>query len=276
MLKTRIITALLLAAGLLGALFLANDLVWALLMWVVVAIGAWEWGALAGLNIAGRRAFAALLSVIIIACLPGIWPPSILANQYALLFFVILATTIFWLLLAPIALLTSHQAQRGVTLCIGAVLLLAFWMAMVSLRSISPTLVLVLMAAVWIADSAAYFAGSAYGRHKLAPTISPGKTWEGVLGAWLAVTLYGLILCWVKDLSLWWLVALWAVTVLSIMGDLFESLLKRQAGLKDSGSILPGHGGILDRIDGLLPTLPVAAFAFHLPLYLNLIAYHYG
>jgi phosphatidate cytidylyltransferase len=127
------------------------------------------------------------------------------------------------------------------------------------------------MATVWIADSAAYFAGSAYGRHKLAPAISPGKTWEGVLGAWIAVTLYGLILCWAKGLNLWWVVGLWGITLLSIMGDLFESLLKRQAGLKDSGSILPGHGGVLDRIDGLLPALPVAAFAFHLPLYLDLL-----
>ncbi len=276
MLKTRIITSVMLTLGLLGALFLAGDLLWALLMLGVVAIAAWEWGLLLGLGMTGKRAFVVLLGVIIIACLPSIWPSFIVTWQYALLFSVILVSTLFWLVLAPLFLLSAHQASRGIKLFIGTVLLLAFWMATVSLRSISPTLILVLMATVWIADSAAYFAGSVYGRHKLAPSISPGKTWEGVLGAWFAVTLYGLLLCWVKNLSLWWVVGLWGITVLSIIGDLFESLLKRQSGLKDSGSILPGHGGILDRIDGLLPTLPVAAFAFHLPLYFKLFGLHYG
>ncbi|MCE9633762.1 MAG: phosphatidate cytidylyltransferase [Methylophilales bacterium] len=276
MLKTRIITSVLLALGLLGTLFLAGNLLWALIMLVAVAVAAWEWGLLIGLEMAGRKTFVVLLCVVIIACLPSIWPSFIVTGQYALLFSVTLASTLFWLVLAPLFLLSAHQSSRGIKLLMGTVLLLAFWMAAVALRSISPTLILVLMATVWIADSAAYFAGSAYGRHKLAPSISPGKTWEGVLGAWLAVTLYGLLLCWAKSLSLWWVVGLWGITVLSIIGDLFESLLKRQSGLKDSGSILPGHGGILDRIDGLLPTLPVAAFAFHLPLYFNLFGLHYG
>lgn len=276
MLKTRIITSALLTLALLGVLFLADSLFWAVAMLIVVAIGAWEWGALANFNLAQKRFFVALSVGLMVACLPGVWADSLIGMQYIVLFFSILMGAIFWLALAPVFLLTTIRTNRVFTSLIGLLLLFSFWMATVSLRNISPSLILLLMATVWIADSAAYFAGSRYGRHKLAPTISPSKTWEGVLGAWLAVTLYGILLCWGKSLSLWWIVGLWAIAVLSIVGDLFESLLKRQAGLKDSGSILPGHGGILDRIDGLLPALTVAAFAFHLPLYFSFFGLHHG
>lgn len=141
------------------------------------------------------------------------------------------------------------------------------WLALVSMRGISPWLLLVVMAAVWIADSTAYFAGRRFGKHKLAPQISPGKTWEGVLGAWLGVSLYGVILCYSLSLSYWTIVGLLGITVLSIMGDLLESLVKRQAGVKDSGSLLPGHGGVLDRIDGLTSTLPLVMFFIYFPTY---------
>ena len=126
------------------------------------------------------------------------------------------------------------------------------------------------MATVWIADTAAYFAGRAFGRRKLAPAISPGKTWEGVYGALAAVAAYALAL-WpaarraggfddsgIAPLA-GWIAAALVLAALSVVGDLFESLLKRQAGVKDSGSILPGHGGILDRIDALLAAMPAAA-----------------
>jgi phosphatidate cytidylyltransferase len=130
------------------------------------------------------------------------------------------------------------------------------------------------MVIVWLADSAAYFAGRSFGRHKLAPSISPGKTWEGVAGALLAVTGYGI--SWLSffnestplilsDSALGAaaiLPVLWILAAFSICGDLFESALKRRAGVKDSGKILPGHGGILDRIDALIPVLPMSAILF--------------
>ena len=118
---------------------------------------------------------------------------------------------------------------------------------------------LCLLATIWIADSAAYFAGKNFGKNKLAPTISPGKTWEGVLGALIAVTAFGAILYIgfnVKTLAIF--PALWIVAGFGVIGDLFESMLKRQANIKDSGYLLPGHGGILDRIDGIIPSLPIA------------------
>ena len=123
---------------------------------------------------------------------------------------------------------------------------------------------------VWLADSAAYFAGKRFGRHKLAPEISPGKTWEGVAGALFATTVYGLVLCNYMHYSRWLILGLWLIVVLSIMGDLFESLMKRQAGVKDSSHLLPGHGGVLDRIDGLMPTLPLVLFYIYFPLFSNL------
>jgi len=131
---------------------------------------------------------------------------------------------------------------------------------------------LLVLGMVWIADTAAYFAGNAFGRRRLAPSISPGKTWEGAAGA-LAATLAYAILCAVPGAPLSpyvqgaaWAGYLGAVALLcavSIVGDLFESSLKRRAGAKDSGSLLPGHGGILDRVDSIMPTLPIAAVLLH-------------
>jgi phosphatidate cytidylyltransferase len=122
---------------------------------------------------------------------------------------------------------------------------------------------------VWTADIAAYFAGHAFGRHKLAPLISPGKTWEGVIGALAAVALYWSVITWFVPDFAGQLPAglLWAavLTAVSIQGDLFESWMKRLAGVKDSGSLLPGHGGLLDRIDALTSTLPLAALYFAYP-----------
>jgi phosphatidate cytidylyltransferase len=127
-----------------------------------------------------------------------------------------------------------------------------------------------LLCIVWIADTGAYFAGRTFGRHKLAPSISPGKTWEGVAGGAACVALYVFVLQATGAGAAGplagapgWALAV-TLTALSVLGDLFESLVKRQAGAKDSGTLLPGHGGVLDRIDGLTSTLPVAAFAMYL------------
>ena len=124
-------------------------------------------------------------------------------------------------------------------------------------------LLLGFIAAIWISDTAAYFTGRKFGKNKLAPSISPGKTWEGVAGALVAVCIYALIWSYLvvdKNQVILYVPLLLALVILGILGDLFESLMKRQAGVKNSGNILPGHGGILDRIDALTSTLPVAIF----------------
>jgi phosphatidate cytidylyltransferase len=119
------------------------------------------------------------------------------------------------------------------------------------------------MGAIWLSDTAAYFSGRTWGKNKLAPSISPGKTWEGVAGALVAVLVYALIWSYGEDAipATLLIPLLLLLAALGIVGDLFESLMKRHAGLKDSGTILPGHGGILDRIDALTSTLPIAALA---------------
>ena len=141
---------------------------------------------------------------------------------------------------------------------LGLLLIASLWLALICARGIDPRFLLMMLVTIWIADSAAYFAGKNFGKHKLAPLISPGKTWEGVFGALVGVTLLGLIVCFGFGVSQFELFPLlWLVAIYGVIGDLFESLMKRQANIKDSGDLLPGHGGILDRIDGLISSLPV-------------------
>jgi phosphatidate cytidylyltransferase len=268
MFRARLFTAFFLITGFLAALFLLSDLFWASLMLAVIVLGAWEWGRLANFVPAHQRAFTALTLAVGIVLLPDLWSVAAAEIQPHALFWGVLAAALFWLVVVPAWLLSRHRETRKPLMAIaGALVLIPAWLALVHLRKVSPWLVLGVMMAVWIADSAAYFAGKAFGRHKLAPEISPGKTWEGVAGACVAVSIYGLVLCLAFNISLWLVVGLWGLTILSIVGDLFESLLKRQAGLKDSGNVLPGHGGVLDRIDGLTSTLPLAAIYVYFPLY---------
>lgn len=268
MLKTRLFTAMLLLAVFLVALFLLPDLYWASLMLAIIVLGAWEWGRLANFPVSAQYAFSGATLGVGIALLPGLWQGTMTTLQQYALFWGVLAAALFWLGLVPAWLLAHHRVVHKPLMAVaGALVLLPAWLALVYLRKVSPWLVLGVVMVVWIADSAAYFSGKAFGRHKLAPEISPGKTWEGVVGAAVAVSVYGLGLCLTFNISLWLVVGLLLLMVLSIIGDLFESLLKRQAGVKDSGGILPGHGGILDRVDGLTSTLPLVALYLHFPLY---------
>lgn len=222
---------------------------------------------MAGFLPAGRIVYT---SITMLMGLAIIFAPAINMSylQHYGMFWGILAAAVFWIVLAPVWLILRYQIKSLYVMAItGWVVILPLWLALTSLRRISPWLLLGVIGAVWIADSAAYFTGKRFGKRKLAPLISPGKTWEGVLGAWLAVTVYGFVLCQLFALDYWMIAGLWGITVLSIMGDLLESLLKRHANIKDSGSLLPGHGGVLDRIDGLTSSLPLTAFFIYFPLY---------
>ncbi len=270
MLKTRVITAIVLITGFLAALFLASDTVWAILTLAATLIGIWEWSNLIKLNAMQMRCNVVAASIIGLVLVFTSNTPLVLYHD-EFVFSLLGMATVFWVVLAPIWLISRKKINHMLGLTVlGLMLLLANWIALIGLHKISPWLLLGVLTTVWIADSAAYFAGKKFGRHKLAPEISPGKTWEGVAGAVVAVSLYGYLLAYYLHYSVWLIVGLWLIVVLSIMGDLFESLLKRQAGVKDSSQLLPGHGGILDRIDGLIPTLAISLFYIYFPLFANL------
>lgn len=261
-LGTRIATGAVLVALVLAALFLLPDAGWAAALVALTAAAAWEWGGLAGLAGGARGAYAlglaAASAALLALILAGGAPPA------PALYW---AAALFWGALAPAALAGRMPlGGAGAKAALGLLVLLSTAAALLQLRLLGPGLLLGYMAVVWVSDTAAYFAGRRFGRHKLAPSVSPGKTWEGVAGAALAVAAYG------AGWGAWGLgkhgaalaafvVFLLLLAALGIVGDLLESALKRQAGVKDSGRVLPGHGGILDRIDALTAALPVAALA---------------
>ena len=248
-------------------IFLPQDL-WALFLLPALVIGGWEWAALAGYTRALRYAYAAMVALsglALVYVVPGLVEAPTLADVI-----VYAASALFWLAVVPFWLGTLWTTRNPLVLGLaGWFALVPMWLALVRLQQTAWLLLLVL-SVVWIADTAAYIAGKALGRTKLAPRISPGKTWEGALGAAAAVALYyGALLLLVEPgeryFDGWSGLAVFAVIMaLSVEGDLFESWMKRQAGVKDSGQLLPGHGGILDRIDGLTASVPIAALAYYL------------
>lgn len=254
MLKARILTGLILIVAFLGALFFAPEKLWWALVAVVMLIGAHEWGKLAGLSAPYALAYVALTAAFAAS---AFWYPGYFSRTV-----IYAGAAAFWLIAAPLWLWRRwNPPGTAIVAVAGWLVLVPTALALIDLRKGGAGFMLALMATVWIADTAAYFSGRRFGRHKLAPQISPGKTWEGVIGALSAVTLYAIVLIFAAHYTVGFALALLLLVPLSIVGDLFESWIKRRAGAKDSGSLLPGHGGVLDRIDGLTATLPLAAGA---------------
>jgi phosphatidate cytidylyltransferase len=259
MLKTRIITALVLVAGFVPALFKLPNFYWAVAMLALTLLALREWASMVDFT---RTQIYSYLAASILA---GFFILARLQHNNLHHFFyqslvIFAVTAFFWTLIVPIWLDKQFKINNKIAKALlGWLLMLPLWLALICAKIVDPKLVLVLLATIWIADSAAYFAGKNFGKHKLAPTISPKKTWEGVAGAQLGVTIFGTILYLGFNVGTWALFpALWLLTGFGVIGDLFESLMKRQANIKDSGDLLPGHGGILDRIDGIIPSLPIA------------------
>ena len=265
MLKTRIITALILISAFIPALFLFSSETWAVAMLAITLLALYEWGALIKLNSTERWIYTAICAAF------GIATVMLMGKFGFHLFFyksmlVFLLAAIFWVLVVPIWLVKRFVIwNKFLMALLGVLLMTPLWLALVCAKGADPRLLLILLATIWVADSAAYFAGKNFGKNKLAPNISPGKTWEGVFGALLGVTLFATILRFGFDANNFALFPLlWITAVFGLIGDLFESLMKRQANIKDSGDLLPGHGGILDRIDGLIPSLPIAILLIYL------------
>ena len=255
-LLSRVLTAMLLLALFMPAALWAPAWLWAILMAGVVGMAAYEWARLSQFPTFSSRVYAALLALCALVL------PHLLAADWPVFrTALILLAVAFWLLVAPLWLLGHwHAAHSTVRAAVGVVLLLPTWAALLYLHARGPAVLIGVMAIVWIADTAAYFSGRHFGHHKLAPAISPGKTWEGVVGAFAALALYAGILSLLAGMPLLsLLLVVSGLLYLAVLGDLFESWIKRVSGMKDSGEVLPGHGGLLDRIDAMTSTLPIAA-----------------
>ncbi|MBV1775813.1 phosphatidate cytidylyltransferase [Burkholderiaceae bacterium DAT-1] len=262
MLKARIITALVLLPIVLACLFAGSSLLWGGFALFALTVGAWEWGRFARLESAESKVFIASFALMGGALLA--LPPAITV-VWALVFDIF--ALVFWLAVIPLWLARKWAlAPKWRAAIVGMLVLMSALSAVTRLHALTdgPLVLLMTLAIAWIADVSAYFAGRAFGKRKLAPSISPGKSWEGVYGALIAVTLYALALHQLNvpvygKLPLYVLIPVFLLlTAVSVMGDLFESLLKRMVGMKDSSQLLPGHGGVLDRVDSLLALAPLS------------------
>ena len=260
MLKQRIITALILAPLALIGFFLLEGASFALFIGAVVVLGAWEWARLAGFEAQRARVvFAAVVAVLLflLYLLPGLAPWILVA---ALLWWI----TATWLVLTyPES--STHWSTTLYKLVIGLLILLPAWQGLVLIKQLplGNWLILSVMVLVWGADIGAYFSGKAFGKRKLAPKVSPGKSWEGLYGGLVAslliTSVVGVFRGWSFSMFFFALVGAAIVVLISVVGDLTESMFKRTSGIKDSSNLLPGHGGILDRIDSLTAAIPVFA-----------------
>jgi len=275
MLKQRVITAVILLLVLLPALFYPTPVPFSALALALIAAGAWEWGRLNRCS-QGVALLGALICLLLCALS---WNLGLLNRPLPLLWSVVGGLWVLlggWLLRRGVPVWAS--IPPGLRWAAGLGALWATWLAVAQARLIGVNFLLSILVLVWVADIAAYFAGKAFGGRfsaaKLAPAISPGKSWEGVWGGMIGVMVLALTWRWADQVwqapvpSLYsrlgsqgvgfLLLAVLFLAAMSVVGDLVESLIKRSAGVKDSSGLLPGHGGVLDRVDALLPTLPLA------------------
>jgi phosphatidate cytidylyltransferase len=270
MLKQRVITALVLLSILLPALFYKTPLPFCALALLMIAAGAWEWGRL---NAFGHAASLGLSALCVLACALS-WYGGLVEQRLPLLWALAGGVWVLaggWLLRSGVA--GWPRIPRLLRLAGGLLALWLAWLAIAQARYIGIEFLLSIMMLVWVADIFAYFSGRTWGgrfsKGKLAPSISPGKSWEGVWGGMAGVLAMSLAWIFVGDNSFYhqlvqrngiamMLLAVIFLAAMSVVGDLVESLVKRSAGVKDSSGLLPGHGGVLDRVDALLPALPLA------------------
>lgn len=263
MLKQRIITAVVLALLVVGVLFSGMPNVWLAFVLVVTALSAWEWCRLAKPKKSFQPyAYAVVMSLIV-------WLAYSYVSHDVLVSILSMTTPLAMLVMAGLVIFYQKTQGKmpfqrsGVLSILGLIILVSFSLSiLLLLQSISLALLFLSLVVIWAIDIGAYFSGRRFGKNKLALYVSPGKTWEGVIGggvfAWI-ISVIGLQLV-QPDLNQSWLVVsvlMAGIALFSVFGDLFESVLKREAGMKDSSQLLPGHGGVLDRIDSLIIALPM-------------------
>lgn len=267
MLKQRIITGLILAPLVLCGVFLLEPTYFSWFFAFILALAAWEWANLSSLTTQVVRVTYALLVATllftVVAHISVAW---------------VLTISVVWWIIASLLVMTYpgssvYWRHPGVSAILGFIVILPMWKALVFIREAtftpiesfnSPLLILYILLLVWAADVGAYFTGKAWGKSKLAPNVSPGKSWAGAWGGVTAAMILGVVASYLMGLSLIMSIQFLVITALtamiSIIGDLTESMFKRTRGIKDSSALLPGHGGVLDRIDSLLAAIPVFVF----------------
>ena len=264
MFKQRFATASVLALLFIASLAYFSTTTFASFIMLVVLIAGWEWCDLSGIKSIVTKLlciFGLLVSLMIASNYVGIYSQFNQLLSYQICFSVMLLWAIIFLWLQGYPSSAILWSSKPVMLCLGVFLLVAAWVALASIISLENGRYLLLLAVtiIVLADVGGYIAGKLFGRHKLAPTISPGKTWEGLLGGMvLQAFLVGILLQLFPDIDALDLCMLvFPVAICSVIGDLFESMLKRFRGVKDSSNLLPGHGGFLDRLDGVMAALPM-------------------
>ena len=264
MFKQRFATASVLALLFICALVFSSTATFVSCIMLVVLIAGWEWSNLARIeSTVGRLSFllALLLSMLLIASFVGIYNQNNFALSYQICFLSVILWAVIFLWLQGYPSSAILWSSKPIMVCLGLFLLASTWLALTSIVSLENGRYLLLLAVtiIVLADVGGYIAGKLFGRHKLAPTISPGKTWEGLVGGLiLQGCLIAVLVQLLTDVSLLSLCLLvFPVALSSVVGDLFESMLKRHRGIKDSSNFLPGHGGFLDRLDGVMAALPL-------------------
>lgn len=264
MLKARIATAAVLIPIVITLIFFANTVWFSAFFALIVAIGAWEWGGLSKLNDKAKYSYVIISLLILFAIC---WLNNLFVYKST-----ILTGVLYWLI--AVVLVVFYQKQRNllprnssILMLVGLLLLIPMWSSLVILKSnaeTGPVLIMLLMLLIWGADTAAYFAGKKWGKRKLANHVSPGKTWEGTIAGFVAGVVIAVAYVIVSNKNLGDGLIFIGISILtvigSVFGDLMESIVKREAGQKDSGNILPGHGGVMDRIDSLTAASPIFVF----------------
>ena len=283
MLGQRVLTAIILLAVLLPALFHPQAAYFNFLVLILIGAAGWEWGKLNG----GSKNGALILGFFCLIGCAFVWLTGVLETRKALNSFW-LGISVLWVVGSAILLSGGVSAWTAIPkfarLGMGPLVLVSAWLSVAQAKLIGVNFLLSIFLLVWVADIFAYFAGKAWGgkfsKTKLAPSISPGKSWEGVWGGVIGVLVLSQIWRWIDSTyatgspSLFsilfekgWLLCIALVlllTAMSVAGDLVESLIKRSAGAKDSSGLLPGHGGVLDRVDALLPVFPISMWLYSL------------
>jgi len=255
MLKQRLLTALILAPLALWGLFGLSGAPFAIFTGLVIGVGAWEWARLSGFKLKGQLLFP----VFILLMLYGIYQQPERLEEALWLGLIWWLVALFFVVTYPRTTAIWRCPPRR--LVMGIFILIPAWAGFVLLHEQGWFWLLYVLLIAWVADVFAYFAGRAFGKHKLAPAVSPGKSWEGVLGGLVGTSLLTAAASFYLGFSLNQFGLLLAITLIitavSVLGDLTESLVKRESGMKDSSQLLPGHGGIMDRIDSLTSAIPI-------------------